>query len=49
MNTSVTKLAFRRGRNAISSISTAESMAAITPTSATTMNGAPMRVASNIE
>ena len=41
VNNSETKLAFRSGRKAISSIRTDEIPAAITPTSATTMNGAP--------
>ena len=49
MKSSDTKLAFRSGRKAISSIRTDAMPAAITPTSATTMNGAPMAVAASIE
>ena len=41
VNSKDTKLALRSGRKAISSIRTDEIPAAITPTSATTMNGAP--------
>ena len=49
VNSNDTKLAFRSGRKAISSIRTDESPAATTPTSATTMNGAPAYVAASIE